>query len=117
MGARRPFRPGRALTIAPELPAQHIGKRFRRHAVGIEEALPVEMIGRRTGIGFHAGSPNCRKSRRGRQACEDAKKPAAGEGHVAGSLIGWESRRVVAIWLCAAITRDRPWTFTPRGST
>jgi hypothetical protein len=23
--------------------------------------------------------------------CEDGKEPAAGEGHVAGSLIGWES--------------------------
>ena len=35
--------------------------------------------------------PKCRKSRRGRQACKDGNKPAAGKGHVAGSLIGWES--------------------------
>src|SRR5450631_1957500 len=49
-----PFRPGLALAARAELPAQHVAQRFRRHAVGIEEARTIEMIGRRSGIGLGA---------------------------------------------------------------
>jgi hypothetical protein len=35
------------LALAAELPAQDVAKRFRRHAIGIEENPPVEMIRRR----------------------------------------------------------------------
>jgi len=52
MRARRPLRPGLPLPVAPELPAQHLAKRFRRHAIGIEKPSAVKMIGHRPGIGF-----------------------------------------------------------------
>src|SRR5438552_2642306 len=54
MQARRPIRPDRAFAAAPELPAQHLRERFRRHAVGIVEAHAVEMIGDGTGIALGA---------------------------------------------------------------
>ena len=59
-----------ALPVPAELPAQHLAQRFRRHAVGIEELLAVEMIGDRPVIGFHAVHPDegTRSPRRRRPA-------------------------------------------------
>jgi hypothetical protein len=57
------------------------------------------MVGDRTLIVAHAGSPKCRDARRRRQASEDSEKPAAGEGHVGEITNGWESGMVLYGWV------------------
>lgn len=98
MGARRPFRPDRALPAAPELPAQHFTKRFRRRAVRIEEVQAVEMIGHGAVVGFHGSHPDRGHADCGGGSGQGCKKAAAGDQH-AGSgiggrlrLYGWQRR-------------------------
>src|ERR1700746_1696210 len=76
--AWRPFRPGCALPAAAELPARKVADGFRGHAVGIEKALAVEMIGGRAGIGLHAGPPDGGHTDRHAQSGKETKEAATG---------------------------------------
>jgi hypothetical protein len=69
------------LPPSAELPAQDLAKRPRRHAVGIEKALAVEMIGEGAGIS-HAGQPD-----RGHTDCH-AQSGKESEGAAAGDFHG-----------------------------
>ena len=81
MRVLHPIRPGRALAIAAELPAQHFTKSLRRHAIGVEEALPVKMIGDRALIGLHTGNPDRRHADESGGTGKKSKQATAGDGH------------------------------------
>jgi hypothetical protein len=81
MRARRPFGPDLPLPAWAELPAQHISERFGRRAVGIEETHAVEMIGYRSGIGFHSVNPGGRQADDCGRACQHSENTTAGNVH------------------------------------
>ena len=81
MRARRPFGPGMPLPARAELPAQQFTERFRRRAVGIEKPRAVEMIGHRSGIGFHSVNPDRRHADDCGRSCQHSKNTTAGNGH------------------------------------
>src|ERR1700674_531004 len=81
MRGPRPFRPSLPLPIPAELPAQHVAKGFRRHAIRIEEPLAIEMVGDWPGIGFHSGHPDRRHADERGCTSQQSEDTAAGSVH------------------------------------
>lgn len=80
----------KSLLAHSRLPAQHLAKRFRRHAVRIEEVQAIEMVGDRAVIGFHAGDPEGGHADHPAGPGKQSEQTAAGDWH--DRLQGWSER-------------------------